>query len=523
MLCGRVERRSRKLIGVRTRMNQVPSSNSFNKTIAPKGERRVIRALIQCLDRRAIDYCHWKSNCRLEDTLAGDEDIDVLVRRQQATAFQQAIAECGYKLALSSTGAEHPSTFHALALDAESGELVDLHVCHQVYSGDSLVKNYRMALEEPLLTQTRKLHGIKVPVAELELLYFVLRIALKHLSVIEVLKSNRKYYKTSDELVWLRSQASSQAAAELCQKLFPAIGHSLFFQLIAAIENPGALARRVVLGWKVRWRLRGTRRLLSPVETASRLWRFMLFIKSRLTRQKGMHLQAGGLIVALVGPKATGKSTLANELARRLGKHLKVVRVHAGKPPSSLLSWLPNLLVPLARKMFPHERLSEYEAPERRARRDYSLFYVTRMTLLAYDRRRLLRRALRQAAAGAIVISDRFPTKMTGAIDSSCFDGAAIDNCKNGLKRWLMGWERKLYSEMPAPDIVLKLEAPIDTALARDASRNKQSGPNADAVRRRWDLESSPDFQDCSVVRIDTTEALAESGRKAALAVWAAL
>ena len=504
-------------------MNQVPSSKSFDKTIAHKGERRVIRALIQCLDRRAIDYCHWKSNCRLEDTLTGDEDIDVLVRRQQATAFQQAIAECGYKLALSATGAEHPSTFHALALDAESGELVDLHVCHQVYSGDSLVKNYRMALEEPLLTQTRKLYGIKVPTAELELLYFVLRIALKHLSVIEVFKSNRKYYKTTDELAWLRSQASSQAAAELCQNLFPAISHNLFFQLIAAIESPGALARRVALGWKVRWRLRGTRRLLSPVETASRLWRFLLFVKSRLTHQKGMHLQAGGLIVALVGPKATGKSTLANELARRLGKHLKVVRIHAGKPPSSLLSWLPNRLVPLARKMFPHERLSEYEAPERRARRDYSLFYVARMTLLAYDRRRLLRRALRQAAAGAIVISDRFPTKMTGAIDSSCFDGMAIDNCKNGLKRMLMGWERKLYSEMPAPDIVLKLEAPIDTALARDASRNKQGGPNADAVRRRWDLESSPDFQGCAVVRIDTTQELAESGRKAAVAVWAAL
>jgi thymidylate kinase len=151
------------------------------------------------------------------------------------------------------------------------------------------------------------------------------------------------------------------------------------------------------------------------------------------------------------------------------------------------------------------------------------LFYVARMTLLAYDRRKLLRWALRQAAAGAIVLSDRYPSEVAGAIDSSCFDDVAISRCKSRLKRWLMLKERSFYVGLKRPDLVLKLEAPLDMALERDATRQKAGGPDAEAVKRRWQLENSSAFPQTPVVTLSTAAALDNTARRAVQAVWAAL
>src|SRR3546814_14675198 len=50
---------------------------------APAEERvpakQVIRHFFNCLEELSISYCHWKSNIRLGATLAGREDIDLLV------------------------------------------------------------------------------------------------------------------------------------------------------------------------------------------------------------------------------------------------------------------------------------------------------------------------------------------------------------------------------------------------------------------------------------------------------------
>ena len=169
-----------------------------------------------------------------------------------------------------------------------------------------------------------------------------------------------------------------------------------------------------------------------------------------------------------------------------------MLRIHAGKPPATALTLLPRLLVPAARLLFSKERAGEYEKPERRQEKRYSLLYVLRMTLLAYDRRKLLSRALRAATAGSVVISDRYPSESVGAIDSCCFDEAALEKCSSPLKRWLMSQERALYKGLPRPGLLLCLEAPIETTIERDARRLKKGGPDAAAVRRRWELESRP-------------------------------
>lgn len=481
--------------------------------------KQVVRRLFDCLQEFGVNYCHWKSNIRLTATLAGREDIDLLVDPRSDAQFHAALARCGFRTAFSRSGSGHPGVFHALALDSATRELVDLHAYHQIVSGDSLVKSYRFPIERLILDSTCYLEGVRVPDPSAELALFVLRIALKHVSPVEILKTNRHYSQVVAELAWLCERADSGQAAALCAAWFPAMEPALFERLRQAIAGD-ALLPRIMLGWRVAWRLRHLRRIGLLRATASRYRRLLLFVIGRLNRRRDLALQTGGAIIALVGPKGTGKSTLGGQLASRLGRYLCVRRIHVGKPPATLLSFLPRLLVPLGRMLLPHERLREYQSAERRQKQRYSMLYVLRMLLVAYDRRRLIFRALRATTSGAIVIADRYPSESARAIDSSCFDETAVAACRSRLKRWMMKREQALYRDLPRPTVVLQLVAQLDLALERDARRSKRGGPDPEAVRRRWHLESAADFSSTPVVRVDATRPLDETVRFALQAAW---
>ncbi len=483
----------------------------------------VVVSLFKTLDARRVRFCHWKSNIRISDTLSGAEDIDLLVHRGDAAMFQTIIQEHGFKMALSKTGLGHPGVFHALSLDQDKGELLHLHAYHQIVSGDSLVKNYRFPVDQALLENTRLLQGARVPSAEMELVLFALRIALKHVSPVEIAMVNRGYGKISQEMKWLRKAAQQDKSAVLVAELFPAIEPAFFIRLLDAIEKDDALLRRIYLGWQMAWRLRDLRRLGYVNEGLARLRRVCVLLFGRVWHRKDMTLQTGGMIVALVGPKATGKSTLGRELASRLGLYLDVRLIHSGKPPATALTALLHVFIPLARRLFQSERPREYEKPGRRQDKTYSIIYVLHMTMLAYERHRLLRQASRIAAAGGIVVSDRYPSASTGAIDSSCFDDVAVAKCKSPIKRWLMNVERSLYQRMPKPNLILRLVAPIEKSIERDADRTKPGGPDADAVHRRWDMETNAEFLGVNEVEIDTNRALDETVRDVVNSVWKAL
>lgn len=489
----------------------------------PRSSKAAIRNLFKSLEQKGVRYCHWKSNIRLEETLAAAEDIDLLVDQRDAGLFHAALLENGFKLTQSRSGIGHPGVFHAMGLDEASAELVHVHAYFQIVSGDSLVKSYRLPIESSLLEQTRYLHGVRVPTPEAELVLFALRIALKHTGPIEILMANRDYRGVSRELRWLREAASVERAEALCAAWFPNIEPPLFRRLLNAIEAERALTRRVVLGCRVARRLRALRRLSPMLAAVSRLWRVLTLLVMRFRRRRDLVLQTGGMIVALVGPKATGKSTIGHVLATRLGQHLDVLRIHAGKPPATALTFLPRLFVPAARFLLSKERAGEYEKPERRREQRYSLLYILRTTLLAYDRRKLLGRALRAATSGSVVISDRYPSESVGAIDSCCFDEVALAKCGSPLKRWLMNRERALYKGLPKPGLILRLTAPIETTIERDARRLKQGGPDAAAVRRRWELESRPEFSGTPVIQIDTNRPLDETVQTVVRAVWSAM
>ena len=209
-------------------------------------------------------------------------------------------------------------------------------------------------------------------------------------------------------------------------------------------------------------------------------------------------------VIAFVGSEATGKSTVLDEVERWLSKSGRVRRVHAGKPPSTPLTSIPHALLPALRSLFPEQRTlrveERYEGGDA-AGTTYPLLFGIRSVMLAYERRALLRRAVRDGA-GTVVLSDRYPSDASGAPDGPQLTHLPLPRGPFSIRRILAKIEGRLYRDIPTPDLVFQLTAPLDVTLARNAAREKKEPE--DYVRFRHELSSKLRFDGASVYPIDT-------------------
>lgn len=248
----------------------------------------------------------------------------------------------------------------------------------------------------------------------------------------------------------------------------------------------------------------------------------------RLTRRKGkMVPQSGGAVIAFVGPEATGKSTLLREISNWLGEHFEVERIHAGKPKPTVLSMLPNVLLPALRRLLPTYRSGSIEAvyisKERQEKPPtvYPLIFAIRSVLLGYDRWSLLKHAYRQASSGVIVLSDRYPSLCPGAPDSPQLSHLPVVPNRYPIRRMLARVERRLYREIPPPDIVLSLRVPLEVAILRNKTRGKREPE--DFVRLRHSQSSALEFGEAPVFEINSNQPLDATVLAAKRAIWKAM
>jgi thymidylate kinase len=220
-------------------------------------------------------------------------------------------------------------------------------------------------------------------------------------------------------------------------------------------------------------------------------------------------------VIAFVGSEASGKSTLLAETERWLGAEFAVHRVHAGKPPPTMLTAVPNLLLPALRAALPRQRSTrvdlrrEASSTAYRDLGDMPLLFAIRAVLLAHDRHALLRRASARAGSGVVVLSDRYPSVRVGAPDSRQLPEPTTRRARRTARGWLAARESRLYGDIPPPDLVFHLRAPLETVLERNRTRDKTEPE--DLVRLRHRQAAALRFERTVVHDIDTSHPLAES------------
>src|SRR5256712_5801494 len=150
---------------------------------------------------------------------------------------------------------------------------------------------------------------------------------------------------------------SDRDVRRLLAEYLPSVDFALFRKLRDAIESGRWGVGRFRLGRALASRLRPYRRFARPSATlarSGRAWR-----KAWRMLRGGTPPQAllsGGAVIGVVGSDGSGKSTVVGEGSRWLGEVLSVATIHGGKPPPSVPTALPRLLLPLLRRMMPGYR-----------------------------------------------------------------------------------------------------------------------------------------------------------------------
>ena len=431
--------------------------------------------LFATVNEQKIRYCIWKGSCRLAEGLQGRDDLDLLVHRADFEKVLAVLDSFAFKHAVSTTGLPTPGVFHFYGYDKFAQRFIHVHLYTRLLTGESLVLTHWFPLETMLLEHRHLKMGVFVPSRPAELAILMIRMIVKSGSLFELLRFGWRQQGRASQFKQLSQDSDPEDPCAQLQKHLPVIGVKLFEECWQALCTRSSAFQRFRLG----------RRLQNRVQTYARFTDAVRWMQyGRLVRGKLMRVVTGqqakkkrprGLVIAFVGADATGKSTLISDTHDWLSEVFVVRRAHAGKPPSHFLTFPLNCGLPLVRWMFPRHRHAQVtKAESLPSRQVTSVLPALRAVALAWDRNRLLRKVHRSAASGAIVLCDRYPSEVHGAMDSPRLQIVASPRTiKEHFLNRLACWERGLYQLNSPADVVVKLTVALATAHERNRRRRK--------------------------------------------------
>lgn len=171
-------------------------------------------------------------------------------------------------------------------------------------------------------------------------------------------------------------------------------------------------------------------------------------------------------LIAVVGSDGTGKSTLTNDIVKRLQQQQPTERRYLGLisgEDGDKIKKLPVIGVWLERRL-----AAKSDKTQRMSNGGPALWAAVIMYGFSLWRASNLRKAVQLAQSGVLVISDRYPQ---AEISGFYYDGPGIgvERVTGRLKTRLAEKERQLYREMAKirPELILRLDIDVDTALSR--------------------------------------------------------
>lgn len=460
-----------------------------------------------------VRFVHWKSNDKLAEALAGEGDLDLLVRREDASALVRTLARLGLKRVVDSVHPPYPAVEQYFGYDFGAERWLHLDIYYAITTGVAYLKEYHLPVEELLLSQTESLHGVPVPAAAAELVTMVIGQAIKRSSLLQLAirkdaLSTRGARAEIAALVQRDANAATRAEL-LVQTHLASLPTALWRRYFDALNAPSTLVSRYRLGLQVRACLSAYRRVSrigGLFRRLGTLGRTGLRRGAGTTDGGSKHLSTGGAVIAVVGPEATGKSTLVAALASWLGGPFDVGQAHLGKPPATWVTAPISALLPLLRRWLPAERTSIGPKPPSGAddgapRRRESMLFALRALMTAWERRSLARRLYRRAANGALVICDRYPSGTVGVMDGARLQ---VERTGSWWRDRAAALEQRLYREIPPPQLVLELSVPLEVAIERNRTRVKDRKESDQYLIERHTRQAVPRFPDAATLRFDT-------------------
>jgi thymidylate kinase len=482
----------------------------------------LIEELLQRLRASDVQFCHWKSNRGLPNALAANEDLDILAARSCAGQFTSTLAELGFKQVRSGPDREFPGIEDHIGFDAPSGKIVHLQLHYRLILGEPLIKNFLFPIETEMLEDLDFSNGMPIPVPAAELAIFTLRILIKfkpyHVlkpAVVDLLRLEAR-----KEFAFLRSQENGEQAAVLVSKFFSGFPVDLFMACLTAIGSGASIHEILGLRRQV-LRILGAYRRRSRVDTVRSLLRRRAFL-SNWQRARGRVPKrtpaSGGLMIAIVGPDGSGKSTAIETIDRWLSPFVNITLGHMGKPPKDIKSAIVGRLVSLARRLtnagsLPARIPADSEIT---AGAGLQTLYAWQLACLARDRKRESERLFRAAMSGELVLCDRYPMPNLHSMEGS--HGHRLQKARGRLARRWIRMEKEIHDSLERPGLVIGLRVSPETASRR------QPGDGADFVSfRAEEFFAYTEDHAQDMVTLDASATLTDVSQQLRRLVWQAL
>lgn len=170
------------------------------------------------------------------------------------------------------------------------------------------------------------------------------------------------------------------------------------------------------------------------------------------------------LVIAVVGPDASGKTTLANALCQHFARAGHKARVlHLGQPRGTLGTRTVRLALMFARKLL---RIARGEISLDGVGSHYPRLQSGLDLVLAQERLKLARHCQRLAREGVFVIADRYPSATVGSAT-----GPRPLRGASRLTRLLWNAQHATYLRVPGPSVLVRLRVSVEEAVRRNAER----------------------------------------------------
>lgn len=478
--------------------------------------------LFCALNQAGVRYCHWKSNIRLEASLNGRTDLDLLVDPQHGARFRKILLEHQVKPLLAAPGKYYPGIENHLGYDAASGKLFHLHVHYQLVLGEQFVKNYHLPIEEQIFNSVCLPQGVLVPSPAVELVILCLRALLKYrdrdgVKDILAVRSPGLPAHIRQEIEWLWQQTTPQDVAEAVQAL-NLVSEELITAILRAAQSD---ARDGCQMLRLR---RQVRRALRPYQRRARPFASLTYFRRLWQLRPGsqprkMTLCTGGRTLAFIGADGAGKSTMCQLITHWLSWKLDVQLYYLGSKQPSRRSQLLYLLFRAARR---GQRtvagwFGEESLPSRGLTRLRRLIHYSHHLSIGRDRLHRYRES-QQAAKTAVVIYDRYPV-------ATLLDGPKIylNGHANRVGRAFAAAEQGIYRQIEPPRHYLLLNVSPEVSLARKPDHD----PTAVTAKAQFLTQFAAKLENNSdgvtLLTINANLPFAEVERQLKTAVWQVL
>lgn len=451
-----------------------------------------LKKLFEAFDDKGAEVILWKGGDKLKENLAGDGDVDLLVREGGLNAAHSALEKLNFRQIESASWRRQAMVEDWFGVDEDSGRLLHIQLYEKLVLGSAFSKQIEAPGADDLFDAacgTKLKFAAPAAAAVLR----VCRAALAQKSLpgrsSSDLRAEARKLTRGVEVGEIKVSAARLFDPETAVAVVTALTDGRLKPLRKRLSAKYRLKRqpglsRVFLAAMAKWN--------------RRYFKAPMFVRRQVGRPAP--------IVAVIGSDGSGKSTVSRRLVRELNEKsdTRFIYFGTGDGPGSLIRkpmvWMRKLL----RYDSAESKSSRQDsAPTKSKKREIPRFAKALWAItVARERRSKMRQARRAAAAGMIVITDRYPQIEFSGIHDGPRLGEWIES--GGWRRSLARWERRKYEcfVAQAPDLVLLLDVSPELA----AERRPEEPP--DELKRRIEVARALNFGTDRRVVVDASEPL---------------